>query len=305
MQHLTTEHLYPHNIERAADILKRGGVVAVPTETVYGLAARINNDEALRNVFAAKGRPSDNPLIVHCASIEQLATLVQMTPSALRLADACMPGPLTLVLEAAVPISEVVTAGLPTVAVRVPANDVLRRLIDLVGVPLAAPSANVSGRPSPTTAAHVMEDLAGRIDAVVDGGPCRHGMESTVVDCRSVPVVLLRPGAIPASKIEHVLGHNVRRAMGSDQGSPGMRHRHYAPTASIRLVESMVEMRQALDDAHVTRTRLCGIVPVAESLYADLRAADALNVEQILVLCDHTVQADEVLWNRLRKAIES
>lgn len=304
MQALQTIDLTPQSIHQAAEILKRGGVVAVPTETVYGLAARFDSESAVRAVFAAKGRPADNPLIVHCASVEQLATIGVMTNTAWRLAEAFMPGPLTLVLDAAIPVSTIVTGGLSTVALRVPSHPLLRRLIELAGVPLAAPSANVSGRPSPTSASHVRDDLNGRIDAILDGGPCQHGMESTVVDCRHSTAVLLRPGALPASEIERVLGHVLGRTSDSGGGSPGMRYRHYAPRASIRCVTTMESMRLALDEANERHEVVCGIIPVATSFYADLRAADALNVEQIVVLCDHVVQADEVLMNRLRKASE-
>ena len=222
----------------AARILKDGGLVAVPTETVFGLAARADDDAAIRRIFEAKGRPQDNPLIVHIADEDQLASLCTAIPEyARRLAAAWWPGPLTLVLPASDLVSRTVTAGLDTVGIRIPDHPGTRDILRQVGLPVAAPSANRSGRPSPTTWEAVREDLDGRIDAVFKSGPTRVGLESTVVDCTSDIPIVLRPGAVSLTDIQAI--HPQARNRDHDEAahrSPGTRYRHYRPEAAVRWV---------------------------------------------------------------------
>ena len=221
--------------ETAAAILRAGGLVAFPTETVYGLGADGLDAAAARAVFAAKGRPADNPLILHVADEDGASGLALWSAQAHALAARHWPGPLTLVLPARPAVPVEVRAGLPTVAVRCPAHPLALELIRRAGRPIAAPSANRSGRPSPTTAQAVWEELGGRIDAVLDGGPCALGLESTVVDCTGPRLRLLRPGALPAE----ALGLPPLPDPDAPAASPGMRHRHYAPRVPLRLVVDM------------------------------------------------------------------
>ena len=220
-------------------MLRRGGVAAFPTETVYGLGADATDADAVAAVFRAKGRPVDNPLIVHVADVDDLDAITEMTPVARTLLAAFAPGPLTLVLaDTYGRLPGAVTAGLGTVAVRVPDHETARALIRAAGVPLVAPSANRSGRPSPTTWQAVRDDLGGRIDAVLKGDPTRVGIESTVVDVSGPVPVVLRPGAVTLADVQRV-APGTREAMPGDarERSPGTRHRHYAPRATVRLVD--------------------------------------------------------------------
>lgn len=224
-------------VEPAAEILRRGGLVAFPTETVYGLGANALDARAVARIYRAKGRPGDNPVIVHIARMGDLRRVAQETPpEMLRLARAFWPGPLTLLFQKHPHLPRAVTAGLPTVAVRMPDHPVARELIRRAGVPVAAPSANRSGRPSPTRARDVLDDLGGRVEMVVDGGPTPIGIESTVLSTLTSPSTLLRPGAVGREALERVLGP-VRLHSGVEEGSPGLKHRHYAPRARVVLVE--------------------------------------------------------------------
>ena len=228
----------------AAEIIKSGGLVAIPTETVYGLGADGLNPDAVAKIFLAKGRPQDNPLILHVAQADQIRLFCRDIPdAAYRLAEAFWPGPLTMVLPArdSVPLST--RAGLPSVAVRCPDNAVTREIIRLAGVPLAAPSANISGKPSTTTAEHVLHDHNGNIDAIVDGGPCRVGLESTIVDLTEDRPRLLRPGGITPEQLVEVLGDLVVDKAVTAQidkdavvKAPGMKYRHYAPQCRVIIV---------------------------------------------------------------------
>ena len=252
-------------LDRAAQIIAGGGLVAIPTETVYGLAADALNGRAVRKIFEAKGRPMDNPLIVHIADISDWAALVTHIPEKARaLAAAYWPGPLTMILPHAPCIPDEVSAGLATVAVRFPAHPVARDLIRLTGRPLAAPSANRSGIPSPTTAAHVLADMEGRIAAVVDGGPCAVGVESTVVDLSGETPRLLRPGGVTLEMLEAVAGPvdvdgAVTHALqeGAAAASPGMKYKHYAPKADVTLLEGTFEQFKAYVDAHADQNPSC------------------------------------------------
>lgn len=231
-------------IAAAGALLAAGEVVGIPTETVYGLAANALDGAAVAKIFAAKGRPADNPLIVHIADREQLYSLVREVPDkAVRLADAYWSGPLTMIFKKADCIPPQVSAGLDTVAVRFPAHPVAKALIRAAGCPLAAPSANRSGSPSPTTAAHVLADMDGRVAAVVDGGPCTVGVESTVVDMTGDVPCLLRPGGVTPDMLREVVGEiAVNPAVttmlkeGEKAASPGMKYKHYAPRANVTLL---------------------------------------------------------------------
>lgn len=236
----------PEDIAAAAELLQKGELVAIPTETVYGLAADALNGPAVARIFEAKGRPMDNPLIVHIADWEALPSLVAEIPDiARKLADAYWPGPLTMIFKKGGGIPDQVSAGLSTVAVRMPSHPVARAIIRASGCPLAAPSANRSGIPSPTTAAHVLADMEGRIAAVVDGGECRVGLESTVVDLSGpTPPRLLRPGGVTPEMLEKAAGpieidpavtHALKE--GAVAASPGMKYKHYAPKAKVILIK--------------------------------------------------------------------
>ena len=230
--------------EKAAQIIKNGGLVALPTETVYGLGANGLNPEAVAKIFIAKGRPQDNPLILHLSKVEEMELYCHSIPeAAYKLAEKFWPGPLTMVLPAKDNVPKCTTAGLPTVAVRCPDSQITRDIIALSGCPIAAPSANISGKPSTTTAQHVLYDHDGRIDAVVDGGPCRVGLESTIVDLTEQPPRLLRPGGITPAQLTEVLGEitidkAVTAALRKDEiaKAPGMKYRHYAPDCQVIIV---------------------------------------------------------------------
>ncbi len=230
-------------IQEAGRIIREGGLVAFPTETVYGLGTNALNSKAVAEVFKAKGRPADNPLIIHISDINQVYDLTdEITVQTQRVMDAFWPGPLTVVLPKKQNIPPEVTAGLNTVAVRMPDHPVALELIKSAGVPVAAPSANSSGKPSPTTARHVLNDLEGKVDLIVDGGACRVGVESTVLDMTSEPPVILRPGGITREDLESVLGHveiDPAAAGNNITGkpkSPGMKYKHYAPKAEVIVV---------------------------------------------------------------------
>ena len=230
-------------ITKAARIIKQGGTVAFPTETVYGLGADALNPDAVRKIFKAKGRPLDNPLIVHIADIEQLDVIASDVPgSARNLMDAFWPGPLTMIFKREDIVPDVITCGLDTVAIRMPDNPIALELIREAGTPIAAPSANISGRPSPTTAEHVISDLSGRIDAVIDGGAVRVGVESTVLDMTPDIPVLLRPGRVSIDQIreyvgEVLIGYTDRTTGAGDAvRSPGMKYTHYSPETRLVLV---------------------------------------------------------------------
>ena len=237
----------PENIKKAAEILSGGGLVAIPTETVYGLAADALNGEAVKKIFEAKGRPADNPLIVHVAEFEDIErfNLVREIPgAAVKLAKSFWPGPLTIIMKKGSAVPDEVSAGLDTVAVRLPGHPAARDIIRAANTPLAAPSANLSGSPSPTTARHVINDMDGKIDAVFDGGSCAVGVESTVVTLAGGTPRLLRPGGITLEQLRSVLGTvELDSAVlsqlkeGQRASSPGMKYKHYAPKANVVLLK--------------------------------------------------------------------
>lgn len=309
----------------AAAVLRDGGLVAFPTETVYGLGANALDPEAVARIFAAKGRPADNPVIVHAPDVETAWRVTTgPTPLALRLADAFWPGPLTLVLAAADALPRAATAGLPSVAVRVPDHAVALALLRAAGVPVAAPSANRSGRPSPVTAAHVIDDLGDAVDVVVDGGPCRVGVESTVVDARGDVPVVLREGGITREQLAAVVGTGgVGSATRVEDlaASPGTRHRHYAPACRVviaapgegavvaaRLVGST--RRVGLVGPAEAPAGVVGIARVADAqelavrLYQALRDAEAAGVTDLVVEAVPETGIGRAVMDRLRRAAE-
>lgn len=236
-------------LDHAAQVLRDGGLVAFPTETVYGLGANALNQTAVEGIYKAKGRPSDNPLIVHIAETNALKELTSDIPGkAPRLMEMCWPGPLTLLMPKSDRIPAIVTAGLDTVGIRMPANPIALELIRKSGVPVAAPSANSSGRPSPTLAKHVIEDLSGKVDVIIDGGNTKVGIESTVLDITVDPPMILRPGGITYEKLTQILGQvqldpaisSVNKTSAPPR-APGMKYRHYAPKASLLLMQGQPE----------------------------------------------------------------
>lgn len=271
-------------ISKAARILRAGGLVAMPTETVYGLAGDARNDRAVAGIFEAKGRPSFNPLIVHVPDLHTAEQIVSFTDDARRLASAFWPGPLTLVLavrpEAL--LSPLVSAGLLTAAVRVPAHPVAQKLLRTFGGPLAAPSANPSGRVSPTRPDHVLAGLDGRIDAILDGGTCAVGVESTIVGFEPVPT-LLRPGGIPLEALEDCLGKSLAAHASQAINAPGQLLSHYAPKAALRLNASTVSSDELLigfgvsnGQASLNLSPSADLVEAAANLFHYLRVADDL-----------------------------
>lgn len=251
----------PENIIKTAEILKKGGLAAIPTETVYGLAADALNGEAVAKIFAAKGRPMDNPLIVHVAEfedIERFALVREIPEAAKKLAKVFWPGPLTIIMKKGGVIPDEVSAGLDTVAIRLPSHPSARAIIKAADTPLAAPSANLSGSPSPTTAQHVMNDMDGKIDAVFDGGACGVGVESTVITLAEDTPRLLRPGKVTLEELREVLGEvELDSAVlnklkdGQKAASPGMKYKHYAPKANVILLK-------CTDDEFIDYVNRCG-----------------------------------------------
>jgi len=303
-------------IAAAAALLRQGGLVAFPTETVYGLGGDATNGRAVAAIFAAKGRPHFNPLIVHVPDAAVAGEHALMTPLAARLADAFWPGPLTLVLTrgAHSPLSELVSAGLDSVAIRVPDHPVAQALLRATQRPLAAPSANRSGRLSPTRAEHVFADFGDGIALILDGGPTAHGLESTVIDARREEPMLLRPGAVTADQIEAVLGMPLRRATAPTDApsSPGQLASHYAPRARLRLNATSASDGEALlafgPNAPQGAARTINLSPTgdlieaAANLFAALRALDDAHFETIAVMPIAEHGLGEAINDRLKRA---
>ena len=314
-ERLTTEL---EDILRAGEIIRRGGLVAFPTETVYGLGADALNAEAVRSVYAAKGRPSDNPMIVHISEISELEPLVKgglggLSADAKQVMDAFWPGPLTIVLPKSDSVPDATTGGLDTVAVRMPSNRTAYMLIAAALRPVAAPSANISGRPSPTTAEDVLEDMDGRIDAVIMGEQCDVGIESTVLDLTGDVPTILRPGIVTKEQLAEVLGRDVvyykalleKPVVTADPEdgvadtefrpkSPGMKYRHYSPKAKVRLIEGSAEEFRAKSRELGLEAMRSGLRPAvldyeddelaaAHDLFADLREFDRQGYDIIFI----------------------
>ena len=293
-------------LSEPAKALAEGKLVAFPTETVYGLGGNALDAQTVKKIYGAKGRPSDNPLIVHVSSKEDVYSLAETVPeNAEKILDILCPGPITIILNKSNLVPDVVTAGGKTVAIRFPENEIARELIKKSGVPVAAPSANLSGRPSPTTAAHVAEDLSDKIDYIIDGGPCRVGLESTVIDLTITPPRILRPGGVSqetlAALLGEVTGYAPRDEDTTSPKSPGMKYKHYAPKAEMVVFEgktcrdAILKQVTACKDKKVCvltagQTDLydcdvidCGKEPVeyAKALFGALREADALGADVI------------------------
>lgn len=298
-------------IEHAAQVLREGGLVSFPTETVYGLGADATCDQAVAKVFAAKGRPSFNPLIVHAAESAAALELGEFGPGALKLAAAFWPGPLTLVVPRArrCPISLLASAGLPCIALRVPDHPVARDLLAGFGRPAVAPSANASGRLSPTTAAHVAEGLASKLDLILDGGPCRLGLESTIIGFADGQARLLRPGAVPRAAIERLLDAALAEAgSGTRPAAPGQLDSHYAPRAKLRLeARSRRDGEAYLGFGHHaadgrTLSAKGDLVEAAANLFRLLHELDAGGAEVIAVAPIPSTGLGEAINDRLKRA---
>ena len=295
----------------AAECLKAGGLVAFPTETVYGLGADARNGEAVARLYAAKGRPHFNPLIAHVGSLEAARRLGRFDAVAEKLAAAFWPGPLTLVLPKlpGAGVADLALAGLDSVAVRVPAHPVARALLAALNGPVVAPSANRSGHVSPTEAAHVLADLRGRIDMVIDAGACPVGLESTIVACLDVPT-LLRPGGLPREAIERTLGRALAETQASDEAplAPGMLASHYAPKARLRLNAAAAgpgEVLLGFGPAPAAKLNLSprgDLIEAAANLFSHLRALDASGVQRIAVMKVPNEGLGEAINDRLARA---
>lgn len=322
---------------RAGQIIRAGGLVAFPTETVYGLGGDALNPDSSRKIYAAKGRPSDNPLIVHICRFEDIYEIAERVPeAAVRLAEAFWPGPLTMILPKAAKVPSETTGGLATVAVRFPSHPAARRLIGYSGGYVAAPSANLSGRPSPTLAKYVIEDMKGRVEAIVDGGEVGIGLESTIVDLTVEPPQLLRPGYVTREMLEELLGQvdadaaSISPEGGEAPRAPGMKYRHYAPRGSLTVVEgtpervaAYVNCRAALERAAGERTGVIATKEmhgqygadvvkyigsredeegIARNLFAVLREFDEENVTRIYSESFSSEGLGQAIMNRLLKA---
>ena len=335
---IDSEHIEEDRIRRAGDIIKEGGLVAFPTETVYGLGGDALDADSSRKIYAAKGRPSDNPLIVHSADFADLEKIVTEVPKeAVQLADAFWPGPLTMIVWKNEKVPYETTGGMDTVAIRMPNHPVALALIDESGCMIAAPSANTSGKPSPTEAGHVALDLDGKIPMILDGGPVGIGIESTIIDLTEKVPMILRPGYITKEMLEEVLGEEVRIDPGiiaSDSTkkpkAPGMKYKHYAPKADLVLVEGEQEAVVAEINALVREKQAAGLKvgvvatdetealyqadyvvtigarsdedAIARHLYKILREFDDWNVDAIYSESFSTPRIGQAIMNRLMKA---
>ncbi len=309
-------------LKKIAADLANGALVVFPTETVYGLGANALDDSAVKRIFWAKNRPADNPLIVHISDKKQLRFLAIKTPKkAERLMKRFWPGPLTLVLKKKKKVPSVVTAGLPTIGIRMPSHSIARKLIELAHVPIAAPSANTAGKPSATRAFHARLDLLSRVDWVIDSGPSRFGLESTIIDCTPKTPVLLRPGAVSVEQLEKTIGKIRIFRFGRKKivaKAPGMKHRHYAPRARVVLVESkkidstIKKFKRKMmvltvgKKISTTKNRIAFnfrfISGLAKELFACFRLADQKKVSNILVEKPLAKGIGRALLNRLEKA---
>lgn len=334
---MTEDEMNMPALKEAGEILKKGGLVGFPTETVYGLGGNALDPEASRKIYAAKGRPSDNPLIIHIADMEALPAIVKEIPEKARiLAERCWPGPLTMIFPKADIVPYETTGGLDTVAVRLPSNRIAREMIRQAGGYVAAPSANISGRPSPTTAEHVVEDLGDRIEMIIDGGMVQIGLESTIVDCTEAVPMILRPGFLNQERLEDILG-SVELDPGLLQETehvrpkaPGMRYKHYAPKADLSIVEgpsqAVVQMICRLTETNLKEGKKVGIIctdetrdaykegmvlsigarseeeTIARHLYEVLRHFDELEVDVIFSESFRTPHMGMAIMNRLLKA---
>lgn len=314
-EYITSGDISEEDIEKlneAGEILRNGGLVAFPTETVYGLGGNALLKKASKDIYAAKGRPSDNPLIVHISDMDELPQLVETVPEmAVKLAESFWPGPLTMVMRKSDIVPYETTGGLDTVAVRMPEHKVANMLIKLSGVPVAAPSANISGRPSPTTAAHCIEDLSGRIEAIVDGGASSIGVESTIVDLSGEDPVLLRPGAVTLEMLRACLSRDVlldpalEKPLDKDirPKAPGMKYRHYAPKAPMIIIQT--EYKEDFFDQKKELTKLtdCAIKNIEEKCSEGLKTGIICSDETKEIYM-HEIYNKEGRLHKYRNTIE-
>ena len=322
----------PTTVQRGAEIIRRGGLLGIPTETVYGLGANGLDPEAVLKIFQAKGRPQDNPLILHVSGPEQVEDFCHHVPQvAWTLMERFWPGPLTLVLPARPNVPRRTTANLDTVAIRCPASALTRAIIAASGVPIAAPSANISGKPSPTTAQHVLHDMDGKIEAIVDGGPCAVGVESTIVDLTGERPRLLRPGGVTPEMLKAVLGDlDVDKAVVGEVAqdavvrAPGMKYTHYTPAGDVIIVTGSAQQaaryilrRRKPGDRVLCFAEELGLYPadcamaygkesepetLARGLFAALRELDSPEIHTIYARCPTDSGAGYAVANRLKKA---
>jgi L-threonylcarbamoyladenylate synthase len=325
-------------IERASSLIRSGEIVAFPTETVYGLGANALDPLAISKIYQIKGRPSDNPLIIHIGDLNMLSGLVStISPREMRMIKKFWPGPITLIFKKSKSVPKITTGGLGTVAVRMPRNKIALELIKRSGLPIAAPSANISGKPSPTNASHVKEDLDGKVKLILDGGRTEIGIESTVIDMTSRIPVILRPGEISKERIEDEIGevrfHDTlldgRRNSKKINKSPGMKYRHYSPIARVVIVEGsktraeekIIELTKKLKDdgkrvSVMTANRSLkpnadsvqflgnNLDTIARNLFANLRKADNDHIDVIVVQGIHYNNIGFAIMNRLKKAAD-
>lgn len=333
------QNINQKDIDLCADILRRGGTVAFPTETVYGLGANALDPAAIGKIFAAKGRPSDNPLIVHISKTADVPPLVEgISDLALKAMEAFWPGPLTILFRKSSLVPKEITAGLETVGIRIPSHPIAARLIEAAGIPVAAPSANTSGKPSPTLAAHVIEDLMGKVDAIISGGSSEVGLESTVLDLTGEVPMILRPGGVTREKLEEVLEQKVLEDPALSAGvredvtpkSPGMKYTHYSPRASVLVVQGdddeVARKINQLMSEYMEEGRSVGVIcteesyalykgknvksmgsrgcleSIASNLFRVLREFDETDVEVILAEAVSEAEVGRAVMNRLLKA---
>ena len=325
-------HTDDNEIAEAGEILRNGGLVAFPTETVYGLGASAFDSDAAKKIYAAKGRPSDNPLIVHICDKGQIKDIAEEIPeSAKKVIDNFMPGPVTIILKKKSVVPNDVTAGLNTVAIRFPLHETAQKLIKAAGVPIAAPSANLSGKPSPTKAKHVVKDMTGRIDAIIDGGECNVGVESTIVDFTGEKPVILRPGGVTYDDLKGIgldveIDKNILHSIAADEvpKCPGMKYKHYAPNAEVTVVEGEKDAVQSKIKELLEQTegKVTGVLTMygavydkavmlsagstnkeyAKNLFAALREFDELGVEVVFAEFSEKDGYGLAVKNRLYKA---
>ncbi len=324
---ITTE--YERALSETKRLINDGDVVGIPTETVYGLAANALNEDAVKKIFVAKGRPSDNPLIVHISKFEDLEPLVSEIPEKVkRMAQKFWPAPLTMIMKKSDRVSNVVSGNLPTVAVRMPKSDYARAIIESCGCPLAAPSANLSGSPSPTNAKYVLKDMNGRIPLIIDGGNCEIGVESTVISFAEEPPRLLRPGGVTLEEMTELIGEIVvddavlnQLEEGAVASSPGMKYKHYAPSADITIIKSDFNTFKNHCESEENITALCfdgeseklnctsvtygkendGYSQSAR-LFDALRELDEMGAHKVYARCPDTTGMGLAVYNRLIRA---
>lgn len=331
-------NIEPDKLRYAANVIRDGGLVAFPTETVYGLGANALDPSAVKKIFEAKGRPSDNPLIVHISDRKALVDLANSVPgSAYDVMEHFWPGPITLIMEKSQIIPEVITAGLNTVAIRMPSHPIALALIKEAGLPIAAPSANTSGKPSPTNAAHVIEDLSGKVDVIIDGGPAEVGVESTVLDLTEKTPVILRPGGVTLEQLREILGEvetdpaiKSKDTSGLIPKAPGMKYKHYSPKADVIIIEGKTEAvvkkinslclqyadqkvpvgvltTEQTKGLYITKEIICmgdrdNPVTIAANLFRALREFDQRGVKVILAEAVETSGIGMAIMNRMSKA---